>query len=375
MLIIKILYVTTVSNTINAFLVPHIKMLQAEGHEVDVACNIVQPLSQEIQYQADCEIFEIPFNRSQLKKDNLKAYKILKEIINRKNYDIVHTHTPIASAITRLVCRKKTETKVFYTAHGFHFFKGAPLINWIIYFPIEYLLSKYTDELITINQEDYLRAKRWFHAKSVDFVHGVGLDLKKIDEIEVDNQEKKLDLKIMRDQIILLSVGELNENKNHELVIEGLKNFNNINFKYLICGEGASRERLQSLIKQYKLEDKVELLGFRTDILELLKISDYFIFPSKREGLPVSIMEALACGVPVICSKIRGNSDLVQNNVNGFLFSTDDRESFMHVLTKLLLNKYEKNEVESIKENSIKSVEPYSLENVLNELSEIYSIK
>ncbi|WP_428221788.1 glycosyltransferase [Enterococcus faecium] len=230
-------------------------------------------------------------------------------------------------------------------------------------------------EVFTYNQEDYLRAKRWFHAKSVDFVHGVGLDLKKIDEIEVDNQEKKLDLKIMRDQIILLSVGELNENKNHELVIEGLKNFNNINFKYLICGEGASRERLQSLIKQYKLEDKVELLGFRTDILELLKISDYFIFPSKREGLPVSIMEALACGVPVICSKIRGNSDLVQNNVNGFLFSTDDRESFMHVLTKLLLNKYEKNEVESIKENSIKSVEPYSLENVLNELSEIYSIK
>ncbi|MDT2703453.1 glycosyltransferase family 4 protein [Enterococcus dongliensis] len=372
MLTIKILYVTTVSNTINAFLIPHIRMLQSEGHEVDVACNIVQPLSQEIQYQADCEIFEIPFNRNPLKKDNLKAYKILKEIINRKNYDIVHTHTPIASAITRLVCRKKNETKVFYTAHGFHFFKGAPLVNWIIYFPIEYLLSKYTDKLITINQEDYLRAKRRFHARSVDFVHGVGLDLKKIDEIEVDNQEKKLELKIMCDQIILLSVGELNENKNHELVIEGLKNFNNINFKYLLCGEGASRERLQSLIKQYKLEDKVELLGFRTDILELLKISDYFIFPSKREGLPVSIMEALACGVPVICSKIRGNSDLVQNNVNGFLFSLDNKKNFIQILSRLLLKKYNKEELSLIEENSVQSVKQYSLQNVLKELKKIY---
>lgn len=190
----------------------------------------------------------------------------------------------------------------------------------MLYFPIEYYLSKYTDQLIVINQEDYVRARKLFPIKNVHLVHGVGVDIQKIENIEIDRQQKKLELKILNEQIVLLSIGELNDNKNHELVIDCLKDFNNVNFKYLICGDGVLKEKLQAKIKQYDLEDKIELLGYRTDILELLKICDFFIFPSKREGLPVSIMEAMACRVPVIGSKIRGNSDLIQDNINGFLF-------------------------------------------------------
>ncbi|HGF7808550.1 glycosyltransferase family 4 protein [Enterococcus faecium] len=371
----KILYVTTISNTINAFLIPHIKLLQSEGHEVDVACNIIQPLSKDLQNISECKIFDIPFNRNPIKKENLKAYKALKGVINKNSYDIVHTHTPIASSIVRLVCRKEVQTKVFYTAHGFHFYKGAPLINWLFYFPMEYWLSKYTNQLITINQEDYIRAKKLFRAKKVRFVHGVGLVIKKEENIENDKQEKKRELNISKDQIVLLSVGELNKNKNHKFIIECLKNFKDVNFKYLICGEGVLKESLQETIHQYKLDDKVELLGYRTDIAELLNISDYFIFPSKREGLPVSIMESMACGVPVICSKIRGNSDLIKDNINGFLFSLENKKEITQILNEVLLGKYGEDKLNCIKENAVKAIQNYSLQNVLNELNEVYTVK
>ncbi|NTR95919.1 glycosyltransferase family 4 protein, partial [Enterococcus faecium] len=329
----RVLIVASVASMIDQFNMENIKLLLSLGYKVEVAANFENPGNMSVQKkelltaklkQMRVKIHQIDFSRNMKQvKNHLIAYKQLKKVVADNKIDIIHCHSPIGGAISRLV-GKTNNVKVIYTAHGFHFYKGAPLINWMLYFPIEYYLSKYTDQLIVINQEDYVRARKLFPIKNVHLVHGVGVDIKKIENIEIDRQQKKLELKILNEQIVLLSIGELNDNKNHELVIDCLKDFNNVNFKYLICGDGVLKEKLQAKIKQYDLEDKVELLGYRTDILELLKICDFFIFPSKREGLPVSIMEAMACRVPVIGSKIRGNSDLIQDNINGFLFSLDD---------------------------------------------------
>ncbi|EMW5540817.1 MULTISPECIES: glycosyltransferase family 4 protein [Lactobacillales] len=377
----RVLIVASVASMIDQFNMENIKLLLSLGYKVEVAANFENPGNMSIQKkelltaklkQMRVKIHQIDFSRNMKQvKNHLIAYKQLKKVVADNKIDIIHCHSPIGGAISRLV-GKTNNVKVIYTAHGFHFYKGAPLINWMLYFPIEYYLSKYTDQLIVINQEDYVRARKLFPIKNVHLVHGVGVDIKKIENIEIDRQQKKLELKILNEQIVLLSIGELNDNKNHELVIDCLKDFNNVNFKYLICGDGVLKEKLQAKIKQYDLEDKIELLGYRTDILELLKICDFFIFPSKREGLPVSIMEAMACRVPVIGSKIRGNSDLIQDNINGFLFSLDDRKEFIQIITKFLLKEYDEDDLNFIKENAFKSVQNYSLKNVLDELKKVY---
>lgn len=175
----KILYVSTLSNTINAFMIPHIKLLIEQGHHVDVACNIDRDISPSLT-DSGCEVFDIKFQRSPISKHNYVAYKKLKKLIQEKGYEIVHTHTPVASICVRLACRNMKNVRVMYTAHGFHFFRGGPIKNWLLYYPIEYWLSRYTDVLITINKEDYNRAKRVFKAKSTKYIPGVGLDTKKL---------------------------------------------------------------------------------------------------------------------------------------------------------------------------------------------------
>lgn len=336
----KILYVTTISNTLNAFLIPHIKMLLDEGHQVSVACSIQQPLNIFFE-KHDIPIYEIPFDRSPISNNNRLAYKRFKNLVKKENFDIIHTHTPVASMIVRMACRK-AKSKVFYTAHGFHFFKGAPLKNWLVYYPIEYILSFWTDELITINKEDEIRAKS-LHAKHVSYLPGVGVDIEKINHIEVNKSEKRRQLGLKDSDIVLLSVGELNDNKNHRVVLDAISSSNlrdNENIKYVICGEGPNREKLLQLAKKYGLENQTVLLGYRKDVYEIMKICDIFIFPSKREGLPVSVIEAMACQLPVITSEIRGSIDLIDEE-GGYLFNPMDGMELSNNIKKMLDN-YEK---------------------------------
>ncbi|MBE9911141.1 glycosyltransferase family 4 protein [Enterococcus mundtii] len=361
----KILYVTTISNTLNAFLIPHIEMLINEGHEVSVACSIEQPLKPFFQ-DYDIEVYQIPFSRSPFSKYNLSAYQSLKSIVNEKDFDIVHTHTPIASVITRLAC-KKLKTKVFYTAHGFHFYKGASTINWLFYYPIEKYLSRYTDTLITINQEDFQRASDHFFAKNVYLVNGVGLPLEACNK-PIDRVKKREELGIDGEAKVILSVGELNDNKNHKIVIEALRDFKNENFKYLICGIGPLKNDLIRQINEAGLSKKIELLGYRNDVIEIMKISDLFVFPSKREGLPVSVMEAMANGVPVMASNIRGNMDLITQGENGILF-TDNID-----LIGSLSDFFSENiPIKKYAQIASESIRKYGEEIVIKQISDIYS--
>lgn len=366
----KILYITTISLTINSFFKPHIEMLIKNGNSVDIACNCNGLEVDSFFDELGCNTYQIDFSRSPVSKDNIKAYSQLKKLIEKGGYDIVHCHTPNASMITRLVCRKfrkKSGLRVFYTAHGFHFYKGAKKLNWMLYYPIEKFCSRFTDKLITINKEDYKLAKEKFKAKEILYIPGVGVDLSKYDEIKVDKIEKRKEIDIECDAILLFSVGELNENKNHQLVLRALAKINNPCIHYAIAGVGDKESVLIELARELKLSDRLHLLSYRTDVMELYQCADAFVFPSIREGLSVSLMEAMASGLSVACSRIRGNVDLIDDG-GGALFSPycvdDCAKALTHILEsdRAKAGEYNKNKIKS-----------FGLSPVLQELERLYS--
>lgn len=322
----KVLYVSTISNTINAFLIPHIELLLEQGHNVDIVCNIKRDISP-ILIKRGCKVFNIEFQRSPIKKQNYLAFKKLKKLIQDEKYDLVHTHTPTASVISRLACKKLKNITVIYTAHGFHFFKGAPIKNWLLYYPFERWLARYTDVLITINKEDFARAQT-FKAKRVEYVPGVGLDTDKYSGLIIDKLAKRRELGVSEEAFVILSVGELNKNKNHETVIKAISKLQNLDIYYVICGSGVLNKYLKELAISLGIAEKVILLGYRTDVNEIYHAADIFALPSYREGLPVSLMEAMATGLPVVCSDIRGNRDLINNKIGGYLVKPDNVDGF-----------------------------------------------
>lgn len=332
----RILFITTVSGSLS-FCVPQIEMLVSQGHIVECACHETTPINPRIS-ACGCKVHEISFSRNVHSKSNTTAYKQLKKLISEVSYDIVHTNTPIASFITRLVCRKyrRNGLKVIYTAHGFHFYKGAPLKNWLLYYPIEKLCAHWTDVLITINHEDYALAQKKMKAQTVCYVPGVGIDTERFRTTVVNNNAKRAEIDVPNNALLLLSVGELNQNKNHETVIKALAQIKRKDVHYAIAGQGELKEYLEKMAAGLDIAEQVHLLGFRTDVAELYKTADVFVHPSYREGLPVAIMEAMASGLPVVCSKIRGNADLIDKN-SGMLFDPKNTDAFLKAI-ELLLN-------------------------------------
>lgn len=307
----KILYVTTLGCTMG-FFVSLIKQLKDEGHVVDIATNEAFSKVPDCFKDMGCKIFQIPISRSPLKIGNIISIKEIKKIVKENKYDIVHCHTPLAGVATRFACkklRKKQRLSVIYTAHGFHFYKGAPKKNWIIYYPVEKLCAKWTDVLITINREDYALAKKKIKAKRIEYIPGVGIDTQKFANIKVDKSKKREEIGVPQDAKMILSVGELNENKNHKIVIEAIGKNADPTVHYVIAGRGNQKEKLEKLAE--KVHVNLHLLGFRDDVASLYKCADLFVLPSIREGLNVSVMEALAAGTPTIVSRIRGNIDMV----------------------------------------------------------------
>lgn len=326
----KVLMLATVASMIDKFNMDNIKLLEDIGCAVDVAANFdfgsitsderVHEFRQELSERGN-EVFNIPIPRKIIDLKNIiKSYKIIKNLCRTNKYEAIHCHSPIGGALGRLAARetrKKNGTKVIYTAHGFHFFKGAPLKNWLLYYPMEKFCAHFTDVLITINKEDYNLAQKAMKAKRVEYVPGVGIDLNKFGQVAVDKAEKRRELGIPDDVTLLLSVGELNGNKNHETVIRAIAN---LNVYYVIAGKGGLQGHLQSVIDELGLTERVKFLGYRADIAELHKMADIYVLPSIREGLNVSIMEAMASGLPIACGQIRGNTDLI-NEKGGIFFN------------------------------------------------------
>lgn len=370
----RILYVTTISLTMNSFFKPHLEMLVHEGNQVDIACNYKDLALDNLYNELGCVSHQIDFSRFPLSLDNIKAFSQLKKLIENGNYDIVHCHTPNASVITRLVCRKfrkKNGLKVFYTAHGFHFYKGAPKLNWMVYYPIEMFCSHFTDKLITINKEDYALAKKKFKAKEVCYIPGVGIDLSKFENIQVNRAEKRKEIGVPEDCFLLLSVGELNDNKNHQIIIKALAKLNNPNVHYAIAGVGEKKEFLIELSKKLGVSEQVHLLGYRKDVAELNCSADVFCFPSIREGLPVSPMEALALGKTVISAENRGTKDIIEQEKNGFFALHDNVDSFVKPILILLNDKIL---YKNMCFYAAKSVDRFSIKRVVIKIKKLYSI-
>ena len=365
----KVLFVATVTSHINTFHIPYLKWFKEQGYEVHVASKG----EQEIQY---CDThYEIPFERFPLKKSNIKAYKKLKKIIDGNNYKIIHCHTPVAGILTRLAARetRKNGTKVIYTAHGFHFYKGAPLLNWIIYYPIEKICSKWTDCLITINGEDYELAKKKMKAKKVELVYGVGMNTKKFERklSEKEKQAERQKLAIGKKDIVFTYVAELNRNKNQILLINAMKDLKNEieNIKLLLVGNGKLYDEYENIIKKEHLDNNVKLLGKRTDINEILSITDIYLASSIREGLPVNIMEAMYKEIPIIATNNRGHRDLIKDNLNGKIINNNDLELAIQI--KKLLDDNEKQY--EFKSNCKKMINKYIIDNVMESMKKIYS--
>ena len=345
----KALMLASVASMIEQFNMKNIELLKNIGYEVDVITNFeygstmpqekVDALKEHLKSDGVNPV-HVPIPRKIFDVSGIiNSYRLVKKECEEKKYKLLHCQSPIGGVIARFAARKirkKVGTKVIYTAHGFHFCKGAPLKNWLIFFPIEWVCSFFTDTLITINKEDYKFAKKYMKAKEIKYVPGVGIDTEKINNAAFDRAQKRQEMGIDAEQIALLSVGELNDNKNHETVIRAISRHNNDDITYIICGKGDKEEYLRSLADE--LGVKLILPGYRNDIVEIYKSCDLFVFPSKREGLSVALMEAMAAGLPVVCSNIRGNVDLVENGKNGFLCKATDADEFAERIENLLIN-------------------------------------
>lgn len=322
----KILYVTTIGITMT-FFKDLIKELLDEGHTVDIICNEEDEKVPDCYREWNCNIYHHSCSRSPLAKGNLQAVRQIKKLVKREKYDIVHCHTPVAAMCTRLACKslRKQGVRVMYTAHGFHFYKGAQLKNWLLYFPVEWISGFWTDVLITINTEDYLFSQKHIHARKVEYVPGVGIDIKKFENFQVNRNEERDKLGIQQEDILILSVGELNKNKNHQIVIRAIAKLKKKNVYYFIAGEGKEKEQLINLAESLEIREKIIFLGYCNEVQKLYKLADIYILPSFREGLNVSIMEAMICKKPVICGRIRGNKDLIDEK-GGIMFNPNNLE-------------------------------------------------
>lgn len=367
----RILYVTTIGLTMG-FFDSYIRELLDEGHVVDIATNETDTKVPDCYREWGCTIYPIDTSRSPLNPGNLKAIRQIKELVSQNGYDIVHCHTPIAAMCTRLACRsaRKAGLKVLYTAHGFHFYKGAPLPNWLIFYPIEKICSYFTDVLITINGEDYALARKKMKAKQIAYVPGVGVDIQKFQDTKIDRKEKRRELDVPENAVLLVSVGELNQNKNHEVVIRAMAQLHNPRIHYMIAGEGPLREHLHGLAQELDVSNQVHLLGYRKDIAQLCRAADICVFPSIREGLGLAAVEGMATGLPLIASDNRGTRDYAVHRVNALVCRHDSVEEFADAISQLAGNPGLRNEMGS---KNVEIAKKYDIVSINAQMKQLYA--
>ncbi|MGN1168833.1 MAG: glycosyltransferase family 4 protein [Acutalibacteraceae bacterium] len=363
----KILFAATITDHFYYFHLPYIKYFHDSGWEVHVAGKGSRALP-------FCDVqHDIPIERSPFSTANIKAYKQLKKVIDDGGFDIIHCHTPMGGMLTRIAAlsQRRKGTSVLYTAHGFHFYKGAPIMNWLIYYPIEKAMSHMTDCLITINDEDYAFAKKHLKAARVELVNGVGYNSDLFFKLD---DEKRLALRRKNgyspDEKLLIYVAEMNKNKNQSMLLDMMKELKDShNVRLLIAGADNFDGRYISYAKQLGVDGKVDFLGHREDVCELVGMSDICVASSLREGLPVNIMEAMACGLPVVAADNRGHRALIKDGRDGFLVPANDSHKMAQKVSALLDNEELFSQISS---NAADDVKKFSKENVGRQMISIY---
>lgn len=370
----KILYITNISDGVSSFSKANVEAAHKSNLEFHLAGNFSGTTQHKLENDKkkySIDIHQIDLARSPFSYHNIKALKQLIKLIKHEKIDYIHCNTPVGGLLGRIagsICKVK---KVIYQAHGFHFYKGAPLINWLIYYSVEKFLALFTDILITINNEDYEVAKKFKLRKNgkVYKINGVGIELELYKDIDVNKSKKREELGLKEENFICIGVGRVEQNKNYKCSIEAIAKLNNNNIHLLICGEGPEKDKLKKMAIQLKIEKQIHFLGYRNDIRELLSISDCYLSTSKREGLPRSLMEAMACGLPCIVSKIRGNNDLIKDDIGGYLVSNDNVE---YIAKKVNLLFYDKSLRQKMSKNNLEEIKKYDINKVIEQIERIY---
>ena len=363
----KVLFVATVlRGHVLVFHLPYMRWFREQGYEVHLCCANDTPDPAPVVPECDRWI-ELPFSRSPFSPANRAVYRRLRALIDAEDYALIHCNTPVGGLLGRLAARSARHrgTRVVYTAHGFHFFTGAPLKNWLLFYPAERLLSRWTDLLITINGEDYARARR-FHAGQVALVGGVGVALERF-RAPVDRSAVRAALGLGDSEAVVITVGEHSARKNHETVLSAVAPLPGVHV--LLCGVGERQEALEAQARALGMADRTHFLGFRRDVPELLAASDVFVFPSLQEGLPVAQMEAMAAGLPCVVSDVRGNRDLIARGEGGFLRAPRDARGFSEDIARLLEDPALRTRMG---ERNRREMEKYGLEAVLSQMAALY---
>lgn len=370
----KRILVTSTDLMMVQFLVPHIKHLSSNGAIIDLACSNVGNRLDEVKAILSPyvkTIFELSLQRSPLSSKNIKGYKELRQILKHNIYDYIWTNEPVMSVATRLASRdaRKAGCTVIYMAHGFHFYSGAPLLNWCIYYPVERLAAKFTDKIVCVNNEDFKRAST-FGVKDVEYIHGIGINTERL--TIKDGQSSfsiREELGIGKDDFIILSVGELNKNKNQQTILKALARLQNKRIHYLLCGKGDQLQSLKSLSQDLSIENQVHFLGYRKDVVDICAQSDVYAMPSFREGLPVSSLEAMYCGLPLVTSSIRGLVDVNHPDRNGLLCKPNDDEAFAAAIKQLFDDSETRKKMGEQNKND---VIPFTIGNTLKEVERLF---
>lgn len=371
----KVLFVATVRSHIGQFHMPFINELKKRGCEVHAAYKDNSADKPGLDLSAIDRVFEVPFSRSPYSTSNLKAYKVLKKIIDENKYDAIHCHTPMGAVVTRLAARDagKNGTKIIYTAHGFHFYKGASKKNWMLFYPVEKYLSKYTDCLITINQEDYDTAvNKKFKASKIYKVNGVGVDIDKFRCVsEKEKSELRKEYGYDDNDFIMIYPADFCERKNQNMLFDTLRLLleKNDNFRLLMPGLDEHAAPYIDYAKEIGVYDHISVMGYRRDIDRLVAMSDISVSSSRQEGLPINLIEAMAIGNAVVATDVRGNNDLVKDGKNGYLVRLNDSCQMAEAILKLYNNPML---VEEFRKNNLERVKAYSVDSVIENMVEIY---
>lgn len=363
----KVLFTATLESHIRQFHLPYLEYFKKSGWQVDVACRGRFPCDYVDNF------YDIPFERSPYKIKNFWAYTTLKKVIDQSHYDIIHCHTPMGSVLTRLAARaaRKSGTKVLYTAHGFHFFMGAPLHNWIFYYPVEKFLSQFTDCLITLNEEDYHIAKSKFHAKRTELIHGIGVSERYKPISETEKFELRDKYGFRKDDFLLIYVAEFTKNKNHQMLIKAISTLSNKNrhIKLLLVGkDGGTLAHCRDLCTRLSLSNVI-FPGYRYDLNKIVPMCNLAISCSNREGLPMNVAEAMASGLPIIATNIRGTNELVVENKNGYLIEKNNVTALASAIMLLFDNP---SIVQNFGTASLEIVKPFLITNVQKKVTDIY---
>lgn len=360
----KKLLITSTELMMIQFLVPHVKYLSENGFRVEIACSDVGGRMEDVRNALEGvvdAIYVLRLERSPVNPRNFLGYQDMRKLLHENHYDIIWTNEPVMGVVTRLAANKyrRRGTKVVYMCHGFHFYKGASLPNWLIFYPIERIMSRFCDMIVTINHEDEARAKT-FHSPRVEYIHGIGVNT---DRLHNRNEQSDIraELGLTNEDFLVLSVGELNENKNQQVIIRAVAQLKDPKIHYLLCGKGDQREKLESLAKELGIAEHVHFLGYRKDVVDICYQCDVFAHPSRREGLGLAPLEAMYCGLPLVTSNVQGIPDYVENGVTGFMCDPTDVDGFAEHLRLLIRDK---NLRERMVQTNLQQSDRYSVANI-----------